>query len=380
MNQFPLVMMICLLPFAGDDRCDYQAFLTENMEGEEMAKTITRRQFLTAEGALGAAMMLAGCSTDAPSGGDEGGIGHLDPADMKIEMISTAPGEVTAMQIDVMAAYAAEHGVGDFRGEYYDTNVAKEAELIENAVQRGVHCIIIFNQNDIDCADSMNAAVEAGVLVMLYLTKVDCNYTLFVGEDSYAAGQVQGELAGNWARENLVAQGKDVNFAASTFSISSPAIQRFEGCRDKFMELVPEANFVGSFEAAYREAGIEMGEDILQTHPEVNVITTVSDDPCIGVVEAYRAAGKTGDDVAIFGLDGIPVILREVEKNDLVKGTVETPTNGAGIELLQAAIDILSGNSDLDVAARTERIWDNTPITIDDLDKYEELLNYHYEG
>lgn len=107
-----------------------------------------------------------------------------------------------------MKAYAQEHGV-DFEVLYYDQNIATEANLIENAVQSGVKVLIVHNQSEGDCVDSINAAVDAGVTVLLYATDVpEAHYTLLYTEDSYYAGQKMGEMAVAWAQENLVGKGK----------------------------------------------------------------------------------------------------------------------------------------------------------------------------
>jgi ribose transport system substrate-binding protein len=341
-------------------------------------RNITRRDFVSGAFALSAALTIAGCSTTQPGqeasteGGSEGKA--MKPEDMKIEFITINPSEVTSMQVDAMTAYAEKLGVNDFTCEYFNTEVATEQSLIENAVQSGVSALIIFNQGADDCVDTINEAVDAGVVVLLYMTDVpDANYTLLYAEDGEKVGNLEAEIAADWAQTNLVDKGIDVVYAAGTYSISTPAVDRFTGATEKFAELMPDATYVGSFEAAYKEEGLEGGENLLQSHPDVNLVLAVNDQSGLGVMEAYQAAGKTADDVAIFGMDGTPDGLRAIAEGTMFKGAVMIPTNEVGEKLVQAAVDVLSGDSEYEIAGKSVEYMEDIKVTEDNVDDYKDI-------
>lgn len=339
--------------------------------------SINRRTFVATSLGAAAAIALSACSSSSTSGSSAGSSSAAANADIKMQAILiSSSSQVTAGQGNAMTAYAEAAGV-DFSVSYYDQNIATEATLIENAVSAGVDVLIVHNQSEGDCVDNINAAVEAGVVVLMYATEVpEAEYTLLYTEDAYEAGQKEGEMAAAWAEENLVAAGQSVICAMGTYSVTQIAVDRGLGAQDKLLELIPDAEIVGTYEMAYKEEGLEVGENLLQSNPDVNLVLAINDQSGCGVMEAFVAAGKSADECGIFGIDGTDEGMYYIATDSMFKGTVAIPTNEVGELLVQAGIDIMNGESDYEVAGQTVETWESTAIDASNVNDYEDIWGY----
>lgn len=340
---------------------------------------ITRRTFVASSLAAAASIALAGCTTEAPDAvsGKDGNGGAADGERLKMEAILvSSASQTTAGQAKAMSDFAAENNI-DFNVEYYDQNIATEASLIENAAQAGVKVLIILNQSPGDCVDAMNAAVDAGVTILLYATEVpDARYTLLYTEDAYSAGQMEGQMAAEWAQANLVDKGEKVVCALGTYSVTPIAVDRSNGAKDALLEAIPDAEIVGPFEMAYKEEGLEVGENLLQSHPETNLVMGCNDQSACGVMEAFAAAGRTPDQVGMFGVDGTDEGMYYIATDTMFKGTVAIPVNEVGVELVQVGID-LQGDPDLYPAGgQTIKNWESVPVTKSNVEDYRDLWEH----
>lgn len=336
-------------------------------------RAITRRDFVASSLLAAAAFALSGCTTSSPVGSSaDSGSGRLR---MEAILISSSS-QVTAGQGNAMSEYAKERGV-DFSVQYYDQNIATQASLIENAVQRKVDVLIVHNQSEGDCVDAINAAVDAGVTVLLYATDVpQAKYTLLYTEDAYQAGAKMGEMAAAWAQENLIAKGKPVICAVGTYSVTPIAVDRGRGAQDKLLELIPDAEIVGTYEMAYKEEGLNIGENLLQSHPDTNLVLGINDQSACGVMEAFKAAGRTADEVGMFGVDGTDEGMFYIASDTMFKGTVAIPTNEVGELLVQAGIDLQSDPDLYPAESQTVISWESTPIDKTNVYDYEDIWGH----
>ncbi len=67
----------------------------------------------------------------------------------------------------------------------------------------------------------------------------------------------------------------------------------------------PDVKLVSRLDGfAVRDKAMAVMEDILQAHPEVNVVFGINDDSALGALAAMEAAGKTKNNELIVGFDG----------------------------------------------------------------------------
>ena len=318
-----------------------------------------------------------GSDNKKESGKEEGGqeTESKDVEDIKaVAILISSASQTTTGQGNAMQAYAENLGL-DFSVQYYDQNIATEEEMIENAVTAGTDVMIVQNQSDGDCVDALNKAAEAGVKIVLYGQDIpDVDYTYLLAEDSVEAGRTIGKLAADWANENLVAKGEPVIAAIGNYTVSPIAVERNEGIMEILKEECPEAEVVGTYEMAYKQEGLEVGENILQAHPDVNLVIGINDQSVCGVYEAFTAAGLGNENIGMFGIDGTDEAMYNISKNDLFKGVSYFPVNRIGEQMVQYGVDNAKGSED----APKDKIiyWSFEDVTYDNIEEYKDIWGY----
>ena len=325
-------------------------------------------------------LALAACTTEQPGASAGSAQGSAAAAEPKISTILiSSSSQVTAAQGNAIQALADELGV-ECTVQYYDQDVATEASMIENAVTSGANILIIQPQSASDCQAEIQAAYDAGVIVMIYGTKVEgADYTYFFGEDGHALGRQIGAEAAEWAREHIIDAGGAVTVAFGTYSISPElAGSRYEGAREALLEELPDIEVVDPpFEAAYKEEGLDAGENILQSHPEVNLVIGCNDQSVIGVYEAFLAGGKdNSESVGMFGVDGTVEAMVLIAQDTMFKETVGIDASAVGQEMVRVGIAALTGEGEL--PEERDTFWEGTIICAENIedyrDQWEELV------
>lgn len=313
--------------------------------------------------------LLAAC------GGSENGSAKKHK--MQAILISSSS-QVTAGQGKTMEEYAKEKGI-DFSVSFYDQNIATEAQLIENAVTSGVECLILHNQSEGDCIDAINAAVDAGVTVVLFATDIPkAKYSYLITENAYDVGVAAGKMAGEWANENLIANGKKVVAAFGNYSVTQIAVDRSNGFKDGLKSVCPVYEDVGTYEMAYQEEGLKVGENLLQSHPDVNLVCAINDQSGFGVMEALKAAGRNANDVGVFGIDGTDQGMYYIATDTMFKGTYAIPTNDAGRQLIDKGLELLDNGGGK--GEQTVEYWESTKITKENVNDFKEIWGYLAES
>ena len=307
-------------------------------------------------------LALSACSTDPGISDSKDSSDGLKGAAILISSAS----ETTTAQGNAMAAYAKANGV-EFSVEYYDQNIATEAAMIENAISSGVDFLIIHNQSEGDCVDAITKAAQAGIVVVLYGTDVpDAEYNYLFTEDSYALGEQMGTMAAKWANEYLVANGEPVIAVVGNYSVTPVAVYRNEGIVAALEELCPEVQIVDTYDMAYKQEGITVGENILQAHPDVNMVVGINDQSVCGVYEAFVGAGLEGKNIGLFGIDGTAEAAYNISKQTIYKGILDIDSAKVGEQMVQCGIDAVNGNGPADKMI----YWAGEEIRYDNIDDF----------
>lgn len=320
---------------------------------------------------------LAGCTTQQPAVDAPATPGAAasatpaqssDPVKVTAILISSAS-QVTTAQGNAIKEYAEAQGA-ECTLVYYDQDIATEASMIENAITAGTDILILQNQSEGDCLTEIQKAYDAGIIVIHYGVDVPgADYTYLYAEDGHKLGRQLGTMAGEWANENLVAKGEPVIVGLGNYSVSPVAVARYEGILEGLTATCPEAEVVGAYDMAYKEEGIKVGENILQAHPDVNLMVGINDQSTCGVYEVFMAAGLGDQNIAMFGLDGTAEAEYLIAQDTLFKGTININPNLVGEQMVQAGLDKLSGSPD----APAEKViyWDGIAVTKENVAEFE---------
>jgi inositol transport system substrate-binding protein len=137
------------------------------------------------------------------------------------------------------------------------------------------------------------------------LKKVDA----YVGSQSIKAGIIQAESVVG------LLDGKPGHVAMLLGTMGHEAqIKRTEGNKQVFVKK-PNIKVVAEQEGRWdRAKALQIVEDLLQAHPEINVIVANNDEMAIGALLAAKKAGKTDADMIISGIDATPDALEYLGK------------------------------------------------------------------
>ena len=211
----------------------------------------------------------------------------------------------------------------------------KQISQIEDIVAQGVDAIFL---NPVDwqaVAPGLMAAKEANIPIINVDAAVydEDLVACIVASDNLAAGLVCAEDM----LKRLPKGGKAVILGHPTTKTGIDRIANFKATIEKHPEfqIVAEDSSEGQLEIAMPKM-----ENIIQAHPDMNVVMCVNDPTARGVIQALKAANMKG--VLIYGVDGSPDAKKAIKEGDMTGTAAQSPINigKIGVEM---AYKILAG-------------------------------------
>ncbi|TAH74825.1 MAG: sugar ABC transporter substrate-binding protein [Anaerolineaceae bacterium] len=212
-------------------------------------------------------------------------------------------------------------------------SVEEQVKIMEDMIQQGMNAIIVH------CADSngimpgVRKAEEAGILVLTIGTPA--------AEDTFLRTGVNYKETGEVIAEEIA---KALDYKGNVIILEGPpgaanAIERLNGINSVF-DQYPDINVVASQTANFkRTEGMQVTENLIQKHTDVNAIIGMNDESALGAVQALKAAGM--DNVLVGGFDGSADATSAVESGDMYV-TYNTDPYGSGF--VAAAYAVLNLN------------------------------------
>ncbi|CAM5777164.1 ABC transporter substrate-binding protein [Labrys miyagiensis] len=186
-------------------------------------------------------------------------------------------------------------------------DMGKQISDVEDMVAKGVNLLILNPRDPEGLVGAANAASKAGVKVVVMDSSI--NTKADVVTQVRSSNDQNGFLVGQWLAKKM--QGKPIKIILLSGS------QGNEVGRDRrlgvFRGLV-EGQLVNDGKAGFEvlgqgwgnwatEDGLKAAEDLLQAHPDVNVLLAENDSMALGGMKALQAAGKT-DVLVLAAADG----------------------------------------------------------------------------
>jgi fructose transport system substrate-binding protein len=211
-------------------------------------------------------------------------------------------------------AKAAELGItlSSYAGTV-DGDHESQVAAIETCIASGASGILIAASDTAAIVDSVQAARDAGLLVIALdtpLSPIDAADATFA-TDNFAAGL----LIGQWAAATLGDEAANAKIAMLDLSVSQPTVDvlRDQGFLTGFGIDTVDINVIGDetdprivgndVTAGNEEGGRTAMENLLAVDPEINVVYTINEPAAAGAYEALVAAGREND-VLIVSVDG----------------------------------------------------------------------------
>ena len=257
-------------------------------------------------------------------------------------------------------AAATEYNISiTFDGPASEEDYTAQNAMITAAVARGDDAIVLSAIDYDKSADAVNAAVAAGVAVIMIDSDVNSERTsAFIGTDNYEAGYLAGEAASELLADKHAGEKAKiglVNYAP----YSANGQEREAGFRAYIEEYGGE--IIDCINAESNTESATAGAlSLLEAHPEINVIVGFNEWMTLGIGCAIRVLGLS-DDVIAIGFDSNVVSIGMLETGEMDALMVQNPF-AIGYLGVRSAAELLSGK-DID----PQIITSTTVITKDNM-------------
>jgi ribose transport system substrate-binding protein len=209
--------------------------------------------------------------------------------------------------------------------------------MIQDVLTQDVDAIIFGTHDEAAAAPLLKKAVDKGIAVVMINSDIPNFPTPIHAVVGYKQRTGTHAMA-EWAIKQVA--GKDVNVGVIEGQPGYHSTERVGG----FLDGIKDAkNFhvVTSIDGKWNvEGGNTAAMDILQSHPEVNVIFAANDYMAIGASLAAKAAGR--NDLMILGNDGDTTGLEQINEG-IITATVNTSPYLMGQWAAKATLDALDG-------------------------------------
>ncbi|MEY8339144.1 sugar ABC transporter substrate-binding protein [Lachnospiraceae bacterium 62-35] len=174
-------------------------------------------------------------------------------------------------------------------------------QLVEQAVASGeCDTLVVFPSDSIGIVPAVQKAYDAGIPVVILntaITSQDVIWESFVACENWEVGKACGEALA----KKMDYKGKVILIEGVTGAQNS--IDRIGGAREA-IESYPDMEVAASQSGDMNRAkAMEVMQNLLQAHPDVQGVFAINDEMALGCVEAIAAAGKS-DQIIVGGCDG----------------------------------------------------------------------------
>lgn len=231
------------------------------------------------------------------------------------------------------------------------SDIAGQMGMIQDVITKQVDAIILSTHDQDAAAPLVKRAVEQGIAVIIVNSDIPNFPAPVMGVVGYA------QRRGTYKMGMYIA-GMFHGVAKVGALEGQPgwhSTERIGGYVDA-MSQFPGMEVVASMPTAWNvETGNSVMLDMIQAHPEINVVVAANDYEAIGAAMAAASLNRT--DIAIFGNDGDTTGMEQIYAGTW-NGTVNTTPYVMGQVVLQVTLDCLQG--------KYPGGWVETPVTIVD--------------
>lgn len=249
------------------------------------------------------------------------------------------------------AAKARAEALG-YTVEICDSQVdpAKALQCLEGFVSKGATAIVTTSDAETVGA-AVKTATDSGIIVVQVTgtSLVDAG-AITVSVDNITIGEAEGTGAGEYAAATW--PGEEVEAIILDYPEIAALVARADAIEAKMLEANPQIKVVERLLGGLPENGVTSCETALQKYPNLRIVGGINDGGNLGCLQALKAAGRTPEQTAIFGIDCDPGAVTEIDSGTSnYKGCVDTNPAGTGEIAINVFNRLLTGE---DVPALVE--------------------------
>jgi len=217
-------------------------------------------------------------------------------------------------------------------------NLEEQTRLVDDLITRKVDGIVLVPVDSEGIVPAIERANAAGIPVALANTRANGGeFITFSAVENYDA---MTEVA-EYVAEKLGGTGKVVIIEGTAGA--QTAIDRLAAINDVLAKN-PNIEILASQTAEFQRAkALEVMENLLQTHPEIDAVLACNDEEALGAIEALDAAGRL-EGTIVSGFDGNSDALKAVTAGRMTVTMFQNAPAQAG-DAVQALLDFLAGKS-----------------------------------
>ncbi len=214
---------------------------------------------------------------------------------------------------------------------------ATQVSQVQDLITREIDALIYIPAGATAASVPVEAAHDAGIpVVAVDRNPEDAPGDTFIATDSVGAARTLGE----WVGEQVDGKGK-VGVIQGQLG-TTPEIARSKGFRQA-LDGYPDLEIVAkqASQMWMQDEGFRIAQDMLQRHPDLNVLFGRADALALGAAQAVQVA-NLGHDPLIVGFDGDFAGLEAV-RDGVIDATMTQQTQHMGKLALKSAVDLVKG-------------------------------------
>lgn len=292
-------------------------------------RTSTKR-LIAVTAAIATTSLSACASTPAAPGGEQTAAGDktigLAVANLQANFFNQIRQAVEAAAAEQNVKVVVADAAGDSE---------KQVSQIQDLITQGVDALIYIPAGATAATVPVREAKAAGIPVVTVDRNPDgAPGDTFIATDSVAAAKELGE----WVVEQTQGEGK-LGVIQGQIG-TTPELARDEGFKagidgSNIVEVARQAS-----DGWHQDEGHDIAQDMLQAHPEINIIFGRADALALGAAQAARQANR--DDILIVGFDGDTAGLEAV-RDGVLAATMTQKTQYMGQLALESALKLVAG-------------------------------------
>ncbi len=222
------------------------------------------------------------------------------------------------------------------------TNADQALQCFEGFVQDGV-AAIITTSSSATVGSAAADAISQGIIVV-QVTGLDLGASGAVGisVDNLSIGLEEGRSAGAFAAQMW--PGEQVQTIILDYPDIPDLVARADAIQQGLGESNPNVSVVGRYLGGLAENAVASTETAFTAFPEIRLVTGINDGGDLGAYQYLDQAGKTADDVAIFGIDCDPAAVTLIDQETMYQGCVDTNPSGTGTLAANAIAKLMAGS------------------------------------
>ena len=236
---------------------------------------------------------------------------------------------------------------------------SKQIEAIENMITTKVDAIIIQAVDSEAVTPYLQEAMDAGIKVLAFGIKTEV-YDVWYCNDPFEIGKAVAGMAVDFVNENLDGTAK---VGILGFPLMQNFIDRVAAAKDYLAANAPGMEIVAEETALVTEDALTAVENMLQAHPDLDIVIGFSDGAALGSNEAFKAAGKEVGKAACFGSDVSAIGAETILRGEFYVGSIDVSSLILGETAIDLCLKMINGETIEGLSANNEVFMDITKVT-----------------